>query len=211
MSKSSHNQDLVLASSSQYRRELLATLSIPFRVVPPDIDESPKQGENANVLVERLARAKAQVVGRQETNSLIIGSDQVAIYAGEIIGKPSDREEAIYQLELISNRTAKLLTCVTVLNMFTGRTQIETVLTLITFKALSRTRIELYLDADKPYDCCGSVRVEGLGVTLFKSMQSEDPTSVIGLPMIALTSMLEKEGIDPLISATPRASEPDPQ
>ena len=137
---------------------------------------------------------------------MIIGSDQVAVYAGQIVGKPCDREEAISQLELISNGTAELLTCVTVLNTLTGRIQFQTVSTLIQFKVLNRDGIEFYLDADKPYDCCGSVRVEGLGITLLKSIRSEDPSAVIGLPMIALVSMLENEGIDPLLVRTPTRS-----
>ena len=203
MSKNSKYQDLVLASSSQYRRTLLEMLLIPFRVVPPDIDESPKQNEDATALVERLATQKALVVGQQEASALIIGSDQVAVYASQIVGKPANRKEGILQLELISNRTAELLTSVSVLNTLTGRTQVQTVSTLIQFKALSRAGIEFYLDTDKPYDCCGSVRVEGLGITLLKSIRSEDPTAVIGLPMIALVSMLEKEGLDPLMIGSP--------
>ena len=178
-------------------------LLLPFRVVPPDIDESPKQDEDANTLVERLASEKAQVVGQHEASALIIGSDQVAVYAGQIVGKPIDREDAISQLELISEGKAELLTSVAVLNTLTGHTQAKTVSTLIQFKALSRPGIEFYLDADQPYDCCGSVRVEGLGITLLKSIRSEDPTAVMGLPMIALVSMLEKEGIDPLMIGSP--------
>ena len=173
---------------------------IPFRVVPPDIDESQKQGEDAATLVERLANEKAQIVGEQETSALIIGSDQVAVYRGQIIGKPTDREEAISQLELISNGTAELLTSVVVLNTLMRRVQVQT---LIQFIALSRAGIECYLDTDQPYDCCGSVRVEGLGITLLKSIRSEDPSAVIGLPMIALVSMLENEGIDPLLIRVP--------
>ena len=203
MSKTLKYQELILASSSQYRRALLEKLLIPFRVVPPDIDESPKQDEGATTLVQRLACEKAQIVGHQETSALIIGSDQVAIYAGQIVGKPTDREEAVSQLELISNGIAELLTSVTLLNTLTGYTQIQTVSTLIEFKTLDRVRIENYLDADKPYDCCGSVRVEGLGIALLKSIRSDDPTAVIGLPMIALVSMLKNEGIDPLMIRTP--------
>ena len=173
-------------------------LFMPFRVVPPDIDESAKKGEDATTLVERLASEKAQVVGQQEARALIIGSDQVAVYAGQIVGKPIDREDAISQLELISGGKAELLTSVAVINTLTGHTQVQTVPTLIQFKELSRTAVEYYLDIDKPYDCCGSVRIEGLGITLLKSIRSEDPTAVMGLPMITLVSMLEKEGIDPL-------------
>ena len=173
-------------------------LLIPFRVVLPDIDESPKQGEDATTLVERLASEKAQVVGQHEAGALIIGSDQVAVYAGQIVGKPIDREDAISQLELISGGNAELVTSVAVMNTRMGRTRIQTVSTSIQFKELSRSRIEYYLDTDKPYDCCGSVRAEGLGITLLQSIRSEDPTAVMGLPMIALVSMLEKEGVDPL-------------
>jgi septum formation protein len=203
VSKYSKHQEIVLASSSRYRRALLDMLLLPFRVVSPDIDESPKQDEDANTLVERLAREKAQVVGQQESNALIIGSDQVAVYAGQIVGKPIDREDAISQLELISEGKAELLTSVAVLNTLTGHIQAKTVSTSIQFKALSRPGIEFYLDTDKPYDCCGSVRVEGLGITLLKSIRTEDPTAVMGLPMIALVSMLEKEGIDPLMIGSP--------
>jgi len=203
VSKNSKHQELVLASSSRYRRALLDKLLIPFRTVPPDIDESRKHDEDATTLVERLASEKAQVVGQHEASALIIGSDQVAVYAGQIVGKPIDREDAISQLELISGGKAKLLTSVAVLNTLTRQTQTQTVSTLIQFKSLSRPGIEFYLDTDKPYDCCGSVRVEGLGITLLKSIHSSDPTAVMGLPMIALVSMLEKEGIDPLMVKSP--------
>ncbi|MDP7516541.1 MAG: Maf family protein [Arenicellales bacterium] len=203
MSKNSKHQELVLASSSRYRRALLDMLLIPFRIVPPDIDESPKHDEDATTLVERLASEKAQVVGQHEASALIIGSDQVAVYAGQIVGKPIDREDAISQLELVSGGKAELLTSVAVLNTLTRQTQAQTVSTLIQFKSLSRPGIEFYLDTDKPYDCCGSVRVEGLGITLLKSIHSSDPTAVMGLPMIALVSMLEKEGIDPLMIKSP--------
>ena len=203
MSKNSKHQELVLASSSRYRRALLDKLLIPFRTVPPDIDESRKHDEDATTLVERLASEKAQVVGQHEASALIIGSDQVAVYAGQIVGKPIDREDAISQLELISGGKAEILTSVAVLNTLTRQTQAQTVSTLIQFKSLSRPGIEFYLDTDKPYDCCGSVRVEGLGITLLKSIHSSDPTAVMGLPMIALVSMLEKEGIDPLMVKSP--------
>ena len=203
MSKNSKHQELVLASSSRYRRALLDKLLIPFRTVPPDIDESRKHDEDATTLVERLASEKARVVGQHEASALIIGSDQVAVYAGQIVGKPIDREDAISQLELISGGKAELLTSVAVLNTLTRQTQVQTVSTLIQFKSLSRPGIEFYLDTDKPYDCCGSVRVEGLGITLLKSIHSSDPTAVMGLPMIALVSMLEKEGIDPLMVKSP--------
>ena len=203
MSKNSKHQELVLASSSRYRRALLDMLLIPFRIVPPDIDESPKHDEDVTTLVERLASEKAQVVGQHEASALIIGSDQVAVYAGQIVGKPIDREDAISQLELVSGGKAELLTSVAVLNTLTRQTQAQTVSTLIQFKSLSRPGIEFYLDTDKPYDCCGSVRVEGLGITLLKSIHSSDPTAVMGLPMIALVSMLEKEGIDPLMIKSP--------
>ena len=203
MSKNSKHQELVLASSSRYRRALLDMLLIPFRTVPPDIDESRKHDEDATTLVERLASEKAQVVGQHEASALIIGSDQVAVYAGQIVGKPTDREDAISQLELVSGGKAELLTSVAVLNTLTRQTQAQTVSTLIQFKSLSRPGIEFYLDTDKPYDCCGSVRVEGLGITLLKSIHSSDPTAVMGLPMIALVSMLEKEGIDPLMVKSP--------
>jgi len=203
VSKNSKHQELVLASSSRYRRALLDMLLIPFRTVPPDIDESRKHDEDATTLVERLASEKAQVVGQHEASALIIGSDQVAVYAGQIVGKPIDREDAISQLELVSGGKAELLTSVAVLNTLTRQTQAQTVSTLIQFKSLSRPGIEFYLDTDKPYDCCGSVRVEGLGITLLKSIHSSDPTAVMGLPMIALVSMLEKEGIDPLMVKSP--------
>ena len=203
MSKNSKHQELVLASSSRYRRALLDMLLIPFRTVPPDIDESRKHDEDATTLVERLASEKAQVVGQHEASALIIGSDQVAVYAGQIVGTPIDREDPISQLELVSGGKAELLTSVAVLNTLTRQTQSQTVSTLIQFKSLSRPGIEFYLDPDKPYDCCGSVRVEGLGITLLKSIHSSDPTAVMGLPMIALVSMLEKEGIDPLMIKSP--------
>ena len=185
---------LVLASSSPFRRELLARLMIPFEVVVPDVDETPRPAESPPVLVERLAIAKAQAVAAKHPQSLVIGSDQVAVHDGEIVGKPHTHERAVAQLQAASGKTVMLYTGLALVNSKTGRVQSEVVPFRVLFRPLTLDQIENYLRKEQPYHCAGSVKSEGLGVALLERFEGEDPATLIGLPLIRLIRMLEQEG-----------------
>jgi len=187
-------KSLVLASGSRYRRELLTRLAVPFDVIVPHVCETSQPGEGPYELTRRLAIDKAQAVASQAPHSLIIGSDQVAEYDGEIVGKPGGFEEAHRQLRRISGKTARLYTGLALLNAETGRIQVEVALFHITFRTLSDERIASYLRKEQPYDCAGSVKSEGLGIALLERFEGDDPTTLVGLPLIRLTTMLENEG-----------------
>ncbi len=189
-------QRLVLASGSRYRHELLTRLKIPFEVMVSDADETRHPGEDAGALTERLAIAKARAVGPMAPDALIIGSDQVAEYDGEIVGKPGGFDEAARQLRRISGKTARLYTGLAVLNARTGRVQSEVALFEVVFRALDERRISRYLEKERPYDCAGSAKSEGLGIALFERFIGDDPTTLIGLPLIRLVRMLETEGLE---------------
>ncbi len=186
---------LVLASSSPYRRELLARLKIPFEVVLPEVDETPRPGETPQALVERLAVEKARSVAESVPDALVIGSDQVAVYDGAIVGKPHTHERAVQQLRAAAGRTVVLYTGLALVNSATARVQCEVVPYRVTFRALSEAQIESYLRKEQPYACAGSVRSEGLGIALLERFEGEDPNTLIGLPLIRLVRMLEQEGI----------------
>ncbi len=186
---------LVLASSSPYRRELLARLKIPFEVVLPEIDETPRAGESPQALVERLAIEKARAVAASVTDSLVIGSDQVAVYNGAIVGKPHGHERAVEQLRMASGRTVTLYTGLALVNSTSGRTQCEVIPYRVTFREIDDGVIESYLRKEKPYSCAGSVKSEGLGIALLERFDGEDPNTLIGLPLIRLIRMLENEGL----------------
>lgn len=186
---------LVLASSSPFRRELLARLMIPFEVVVPDVDETPRPAESPPVLVERLAIAKAQAVAAKHPKSLVIGSDQVAVHDGEIVGKPHTHERAVAQLQAASGKTVMLYTGLALVNSKTGRVQSEVVPFRVLFRPLTLDQIENYLRKEQPYHCAGSVKSEGLGVALLERFEGEDPATLIGLPLIRLIRMLEQEGL----------------
>ncbi len=191
-------QRLILASGSRYRHDLLARLKIPFEVMVSDTDETGKRGEGARELTERLAIAKAQAVRPKVPDALIIGSDQVAEYDGEIVGKPGGFDEAMRQLRRISGKTARLYTGLALLNARTGRIQSEVALFEVAFRKLGDEQIARYLQKERPYDCAGSVKSEGLGVALLERFQGDDPNTLIGLPLIRLVRMLEAEGLDVL-------------
>ena len=189
---SSLNPLLILASTSVYRRELLERLRIPFEVISPKVDETPITGESTLELALRLAHAKAAAVAKEHPNAWVIGSDQVADLCGAAIGKPGDFERALAQLQLMRGQT---VTFHTALCLMKGDTQTTlNVPTEVTFRKLSDGILESYLLAEEPYDCAGSAKSEGLGISLLESIKSDDPTALIGLPLIALSALLRDAG-----------------
>jgi septum formation protein len=192
------NQPLVLASTSPFRRALLARLGLPFTTEAPAVDEHRRPDEPPQVLVLRLAEAKAAAVAQRCPAALIIGSDQVACIDGHILGKPGNRERATAQLEQASGRTLVFQTGLCLLNAVTGRTQTLVEPFHVHFHRLSRQRIEAYLDLEQPYDCAGSFKSEGLGIALCARLEGDDPSALIGLPLIRLITLLASEGLDPL-------------
>ncbi len=185
---------LVLASGSAYRRALLERLKLPFEVRVSHADETRHPDEDPPALVLRLALAKAEAVRAQAPDALIIGSDQVAVYDGEIVGKPGNADEAARQLRRISGKTAVLYTGLALLDAVTGRSRTAVETFRVTFRDLSEDRIARYLAKERPFDCAGSVKSEGLGIALFERFEGDDPTTLIGLPLIRLTRLLESEG-----------------
>jgi MAF protein len=186
---------LLLASSSPYRRELLARLGLPFACSSPDIDESHLPGESATDLVKRLSREKAQALAKDYPDHLIIGSDQVAVLDGQILGKPHTFERALQQLSAASGRSVTFLTGLALLNSATGECQVDHVPFTVHMRTLDTAALERYLHAEQPYDCAGSFKAEGLGVSLFHSTEGSDATSLIGLPLIRLVAMLDHQGV----------------
>jgi MAF protein len=186
---------LLLASSSPYRRELLARLRLPFVCASPDIDESHKPDESAVELVQRLAEEKARALAADYPGHLIIGSDQVAVLDGKILGKPHTFERAREQLSAASGSSVTFLTGLALLNSSTGLCQVDHVPFTVHMRNLDQAAIERYLGAEQPYDCAGSFKAEGLGVSLFQATEGSDATSLIGLPLIRLVDMLIKEGV----------------
>ncbi|MFZ3185439.1 MAG: septum formation inhibitor Maf [Pseudomonadales bacterium RIFCSPLOWO2_12_59_9] len=186
---------LVLASSSPYRRELLSRLQLPFSWSAPAIDETHQPNESAETLVRRLAQEKAQALAGDFTQHLIIGSDQVAVLNGQIIGKPHDFVRAKAQLQAASGASVTFLTGLALLNSTTNTWQIDCVPFTVHFRQLSETSISRYLEAEQPFDCAGSFKAEGLGVSLFRATEGTDATSLIGLPLIRLVDMLLNEGV----------------
>ena len=195
MSKIEPQIELVLASSSPFRRRLLGQLSVEFRTLNPEIDESPLPGEEPQMLVRRLAIAKARAVVSRAPTALIIGSDQIAIHRGAIVGKPRDHADAVAQLLSSSGKTITFFTGVALLNSTNNSLQTKVVPFNVSFRPLTREKIEHYLEREKPYGCCGSLRADGLGIALLNRLRGDDPTALIGLPLTVLTQMLEKEGL----------------
>ncbi len=185
---------LVLASTSPFRRAVLEKLGIPFDVAAPHVDETPRPGEKPGELVERLAIAKAQAVASQRETGLVIGSDQVAVIDGEILGKPGGHDQAVEQLRRASGRRVTFLTGLALVNAETGRTQSEVVPFHVVFRKLDDALIENYLRREQPYNCAGSFKSEALGIVLFERLEGDDPNTLIGLPLIRLVRMLEHEG-----------------
>jgi septum formation protein len=190
---------LVLASTSIYRKMLLGRLGLPFSVVAPQVDESALDGEDPAPLALRLAEAKARAGGKQHPEALVIGCDQVAEFEGRAVGKPVDPADAFRQIKAMSGRTVIFHTGLALLDARSGRCQLALVEVESTLRVLSDTAIEFYLEQDKPYDCAASVKAETLGIALFSRIASDDPTALIGLPLIRLTAMLIEEGVDPLL------------
>lgn len=186
---------LVLASTSPYRRELLGRLHLPFVTCAPDSDESPLPDESPAATAERLSLAKAQAVATRYPQALIIGSDQVAYCGGQRYGKPGSRENARRQLRELSGKTVIFHTGLCLLNSGSGRHHLRGVATEVRFRELSDGEIERYLDKEDALNCAGSARSEGLGVSLLEWVKSDDPTALIGLPLIALCEMLRAEGL----------------
>jgi septum formation protein len=188
---------LILASSSPYRRELLERLRIPFDVVVPAIDETPYSGEAPEATALRLAEAKARAVAAGLADSeraLVIGSDQVATYDGRQIGKPGTHEKALAQLQGMRGREVLFHSALCLFDTRSASAQAKDIVTRVRFRNLSDAALDAYLRAETPYDCAGSAKAEGLGIALLEAIESDDPTALIGLPLIALTSMLLEAG-----------------
>ena len=197
MNTTSHSAtapQLVLASTSLYRKELLSRLGIPFITAAPDLDESPLAGETAAQTSERLAIAKAKVLAEQFPNSLIIGSDQVALLNGEQLGKPGTHERAVRQLAAMRGQTIAFHTALCLYNTANGNTQSYVDITTVTMRNYTDAQIETYLQREKPYNCAGSAKTEGLGVVMIAAIEGKDPAAIIGLPLIELITMLDTEG-----------------
>jgi septum formation protein len=190
----SDRTQLVLASTSPFRRELLQRLGIPFTTAAPDVDESPLPGEAADELVRRLSASKARAVGRTHAG-LIIGSDQVATIGETILGKPGNHERAFEQLQQLTGRTVIFHTGLCLLDTAQDIQQLDVIPFTVEFRQLSTTQIERYLRREQPYNCAGSFKSEALGITLFRRMSGDDPTALIGLPLIRLTDMLAAAGV----------------
>ena len=191
-------QQLILGSSSPFRAELLTKLGLSFTTASPDIDESPLINEQAEQLVLRLSEQKALAIGQHYTNALIIGSDQVALLDGQILGKPGNHDNAVKQLICASGKTVKFLTGLALLNSHSGKIHSLVEPFEVSFKTLSTAQIEFYLRQEQPYQCAGSFKSEGFGISLFSKLKGDDPNSLIGLPLIKLIQLLAAEGIDVL-------------
>ncbi|MDR7136283.1 septum formation protein [Lysobacter niastensis] len=184
---------LILASTSRYRRELLNRLGLPFDTARPDTDETPLSGETPQSLAARLSSAKAEAVALLNPQAWVIGSDQVAEFDGGTLGKPGGREAAIAQLRAMAGRSVRFSTGVCLARA--GRTPLQALdTTTVRFRALTADEIARYVDAEQPFDCAGSFKSEGLGITLFEAIDSQDPTALIGLPLIATARLLREAG-----------------
>jgi septum formation protein len=190
---------LVLASGSRYRRMLLERLGLPFTSVTPHVDEAPLPQERPAETAVRLAETKARAVGASHADTLVIGSDQIAEFGGVPLGKPRDPADALEQLRAMRGRTVVFHTGVALLNTSTGRCQSALVDVVSTFRSLDDAALQAYLEHERPFDCAGSVKAEALGIALFTRVASDDPTALIGLPLIRLTDMLAAEGVRPLV------------
>jgi len=187
---------LILGSTSRYRRELLERLRIPFDVVSPDVEETPLAGEAPHALATRLALAKAKAVAALYPHAVVIGSDQVADLHGEPLGKPGNHERAVRQLQRMRGQTVMFQTAVSVVCVDSQFEKTELAQIKVRFRDLSDAEIEAYLRAEEPYDCAGSAKSEGLGIALLDAIENDDPTALIGLPMIRTARLLREAGID---------------
>jgi septum formation protein len=191
---------LILASTSPYRKALLQRLGLPFEVMAPDVDESRLPAEAPAAMALRLALAKARAVAALRPDAVVIGSDQVADLEGMALGKPGDHERATAQLRQLSGRRAVFQTAVACVYPATGFEQVLLAPVNVQFRALTDAEIEHYLTAEQPYDCAGSAKSESLGIALLESIHSDDPTALVGLPMIRTCRLLRDAGIDPLLA-----------
>ena len=189
---------LILASTSRYRRELLERLRLPFEVVAPQVDETPLPGEQPAALAQRLALAKAHAVALQRPDAVVIGSDQVADLDGEPIGKPGTHERAVVQLQRMRGRRVTFQTAVAVVRADRAYARVQLAPVGVSFRALGDAEIEHYLRTEQPYDCAGSAKCETLGIALLTAIDSDDPTALVGLPLIRTCAMLREAGLDPL-------------
>jgi septum formation protein len=189
---------LILASTSRYRRELLERLRLPFDVESPEVDETPRPGEAPADLAQRLARAKADAVAARWPQAVVIGSDQVAEVDGQPIGKPHTHERALAQLRAMSGRRVAFHTAVAVVRRDTGFARVALAPVTVRFRSLTEHEIEHYLRAEQPYDCAGSAKSEALGIALLDAIESDDPTALVGLPLIRTCALLREAGLDPL-------------
>ncbi len=189
---------LVLASTSPYRRELLERLGLPFQTLAPEVDETRRPGESPQALVRRLAEAKARAAAVAFPAALIIGSDQVACVDDEILGKPGDRARAIAQLSRACGRAVIFETGLCLFNSASGRAQVVREPFRVEFRSLTPAQIAGYVDRERPFDCAGSFKSEGLGIALFHRLVGDDPSALVGLPLIRLVTMLAAEGVEVL-------------
>lgn len=195
MSESLMPRALVLGSTSRYRRELLSRLRLPFETATPDVDETPQPGESPAALALRLALAKAHAVAAQYPDAIVIGSDQVADLHGQPLGKPMVHDKAVAQLRAMSGQSMQFHTAVAVVCKASGFAQADTAVVRTVFRPLDDAEIERYLLAETPYDCAGSAKSEGLGITLLDAIESDDPTALIGLPLIRTARLLRAAGL----------------
>ena len=189
-----HGLRLVLGSTSPYRRALLDRLGLSFTVAAPNVDESPLPGEAAIDLVHRLARTKAEAVAHRQSKSLVIGSDQLAVCGREVLGKPGSGERAVAQLRALSGQRVTFYTAEHIVNSESGSNEGHLDLTIVHFRSLSDAEIERYVARDKPFQCAGGFKIEALGISLFTRVESQDPTGLVGLPLIWLAGALRRNG-----------------
>ena len=194
--QSTPQRKLVLGSTSVYRRELLERIRLPFSVAAPHVDEAPQPGETPVALARRLALAKARAVAQVHPDCIVIGSDQVADLHGQPLGKPGTHERAIAQLQAMRGQTVIFQTAVAVVCLASGFVQEDLAAVKVQFRDLSDIEIEHYLQAEKPYDCAGSAKSEGLGISLLSAIDNDDPTALVGLPLIRTCRMLRAAGLD---------------
>ena len=194
-STASTQRSVVLGSTSRYRRELMERLRVPFTVAAPHVDETPLPGEAPKALALRLALAKAQAVAALHPEAVVIGSDQVADLAGQPLGKPGEHDRAVAQLRQMRGQTVIFQTALAVVCLATGFEQVDLAEVRVVFRDLSDEDIEAYLQAEKPYDCAGSAKSEGLGIALLESIDNDDPTALIGLPLIRTARLLRQAGV----------------
>ena len=186
---------IILASSSAFRKSLLDRLHLSFECHSPDLDESPLQNESASTYVCRLAEAKARAIADKFPDAVVIGSDQCALLDDQILGKPGSHDNALEQLKSAQGKTVVFHTGVCVLQLTTGFSEVDDILFQVKFRQLSDAQLGHYLQVEQPYECAGAFKSEGYGVSLFSEMQGDDPTALIGLPLIRLTGMLENAGV----------------